>query len=87
MTTVFRLLLFVLSNLGMWELLRRKTKIDSCFFPSLTIALQVAFLFVAGILNLLKEAAAVLWRNGSFRQYTVWSRILWGNTGGILRRA
>ncbi len=64
MTTVFRLLLFILSNLGMWEFLRRKTKIDSCFFPSLTIALQVSFLFVAGILNLLKEAVAVLWLFG-----------------------
>ena len=61
MTTVFRLLLFILSNLGMWELLRRKTKIDICFFPSLTIALQISFFFAAGILNLLKEAAAVLW--------------------------
>lgn len=48
----------------MWELFRRRTRVNIYFLPSLTVAVQVCLLFVAGILNLLKEAAVLLWLIG-----------------------
>lgn len=42
---------FLLSNLGWWELLRRRAKLDPAFLPGAAIAVQVSLLFVAGILN------------------------------------
>lgn len=58
--TLIRLVAFFCSCLGFWEILHRNTKIDSYFFPSLTIAFQVSVLFIAGILNLLAEAVFLL---------------------------
>lgn len=55
------LAMFILSNLGYWEYLRRHLKADSCFFPSITIAFQTSVLFLAGILNMLPEASYLLY--------------------------
>lgn len=60
------LVLFMLSNLGYWEYLRRHLKVDSCFFPSITIAFQTSALFLAGILNMLPEASYILYAFGIF---------------------
>ena len=49
-----------ISTIGTWEWIRQKIKINVYFVPSLTIAVQVAFLFVAGILNFLFETAIFL---------------------------
>ena len=60
MVKVIKTLIFLLSNLGYWELFRRKTKIHPCFFPSLTIALQISSLIAGGFLNILYETAIFL---------------------------
>ena len=57
---IFRLLFLITSNIGSWELLRKKTKVDIFFIPSLTVALQTCILFFAGILNLLLETTIFL---------------------------
>lgn len=59
-----RIILFGLSNIGYWELIRRKTKTDILFLPSLTIAIQSVILFVSGLLNLLSECAILLYGFG-----------------------
>lgn len=66
MSTSLLLLLFIFSNLGMFELLRRKTSINKYFFPSCIIAIETSILFFAGILNILKEASYTLWIFGIF---------------------
>lgn len=63
---ILRVLLFVLSNIGVWEMLRRKTKIDKAFYPSATIAMQVVILFFAGLLNFLQEATWLIFSIGLF---------------------
>ena len=54
---LLRLFLFGISTIGFFELIRRvcRDKVNIYFLPSLTIAIQVTFLFVAGLLNLLPE--------------------------------
>ena len=59
-----KLLVFGVSNLGFWELIRRNSKIDKYFLPSLTIAIQVTVLFVAGLFNLLEEVTYLLYGVG-----------------------
>ena len=61
-----KLVLFGLSSLGAWELLRLicKDRIDIHFLPSLAIAIQVTVLFFAGLLNILPEAAVALYIAG-----------------------
>lgn len=61
-----KFLLFIISNIGYWELLRRKTRINILFLPSLTIAMQVTVLFFAGLSNLLFEATIFLYLLGFF---------------------
>lgn len=60
MITVLRLILFFLSSLGSWELLRRKTSVNVLFLPSLTIAVQTGILFLAGIVHCLMAGVIVL---------------------------
>ena len=48
---------FGLCNLGYWELFRRKLRIDPAYFPSLTVVLTISILYLAGILNFLREAS------------------------------
>lgn len=55
-----KLCILIISNLGLWELLRRKTKVNIYFIPSLTIALQTSVLFLCGLLNLLLEATILI---------------------------
>lgn len=64
MISVIKLILFCISNVGFWELIRRNTKINAYFFPSLTIAIQTTVLFVAGMLNLLREMTGLLYGIG-----------------------
>ena len=57
---------FGLCNLGYWELFRRKLRIDPAYFPSLTVVLTISILYLAGILNFLREASWGLWLTGFF---------------------
>ena len=70
MLTVMKLFLFICSCVGTWEWLNRKAGISVEFLPGVTIALQTSILFLAGILNLLKEAAFLLWAAGLL--YLIW---------------
>ena len=58
-----RLCLFGISSLGTFELLRKVCwdKIGIYFLPSLTIAIQVTALFLAGLLNFLPEMTMCLY--------------------------
>ncbi len=64
MVTAIRLLLFFISNLGWWEVIRKKTDVSVFFIPSLAIAIQVSILFLCGLLNLLPEGAYALCLGG-----------------------
>jgi hypothetical protein len=55
MIPIIKLFLFILSTIGSWEILRRNSKVNIYFLPSLTIAIQITLLFLAGLLNLLPE--------------------------------
>lgn len=57
---IVKLLCFILSNIGIWELLRRKTGVDVSFLPSLSVAIQVCCLIIGGILHILLPTAAAL---------------------------
>lgn len=58
-----RLCLFGISTLGTFELIRKACngKVGIYFLPSLTIAIQLTVLFLAGILNLLPEMTTSLY--------------------------
>lgn len=60
MMTILRLIVFALSCIGSWEVIRRKAGIHIYFLPSLTIAIQTGILFAAGLLGVLWEAAILL---------------------------
>ncbi len=60
----FKFFIFFLSNLGYWELLRKKVKINSYFLPSLTVAFQVSCLYFAGLFNVLYEVSILIWIGG-----------------------
>ena len=64
--TIIKAALFIASNIGVWELLRRRTGIDDSFIPGLTVALQTTALFAAGILNLLPAAVWLMYAFGLF---------------------
>ena len=64
MVTMLRLFGFILSSLGWWEMIRKRSDVNIYFIPSLTVAVQVVFLFLSGLLNLLREGAAVLFLLG-----------------------
>lgn len=74
-----KFVLFALSNLGVWELLRRHTRLCALsgfddyfnekdiglyFLPSLTIAIETTFLFIGGLLNILRETAFLIYLAG-----------------------
>lgn len=63
---ILRLFLFGISTIGSFELIRKASgdKVNLYFLPSLTIAIQVTFLFVAGLLNLLPEITMSLYLVG-----------------------
>jgi len=55
--SILKILLLVFSTLGLWELVRRSfPRADVSFVPGITVAAQVTLLFLAGLLNLLREA-------------------------------
>lgn len=56
-----KLILFVISSLGSWELIRRNTRIHVYFLPSLVIAIQTTVLFCAGLVNLLYMGMLLLY--------------------------
>ncbi len=62
--TIVKLIAFLISSIGTWEFLRRRIKVSVYFLPSLTIALQVAILFLAGLANVLKIIAIIIWALG-----------------------
>ena len=59
-----RFLLFCLSSVGCWELLRRYAGVPVAFLPSLTVAVQTVILFGGGLLNLLPECTLLLYIAG-----------------------
>ena len=63
---LLRLLLFFISTIGSFELIRKACddKVNIYFLPSLTIAIQVSVLFIAGLLNLLPETTIALYLVG-----------------------
>ena len=63
---ILRLILFAFSTLGTFELIRfvSRDKVNIYFLPSLTIAFQVSFLFIAGLLNFLRYATLFLYLLG-----------------------
>lgn len=64
MITALKLILFALSTVGWWELIRRHSNIDVYFIPGLTVAIQVTILFCCGLANLLPEGVYVLYFAG-----------------------
>ncbi len=62
--TIVKLFAFIVSNIGTFEFLRRRTKVSVYFLPSLTIALQVTILFLAGLSHILKIVAIIIWALG-----------------------
>lgn len=64
MGTAGRILLFFISNLGMWEYFRRKSKMNIFFLPAFTACMQITVLFCAGLLNCLKAAVLLLFCMG-----------------------
>lgn len=83
MTTLIRSVIFVFSNLGWWELLRRRLKVNMAFLPGAAIAIQTVFLFAAGILNLLTRCTYGIFAFGliSFAWFFLWKR-----EEGLIRR-
>lgn len=61
---ILRLLIFLLSNFGYWEFLRKKTKVHIYFLPALTVALQVSMLYFAGLFHILREVSLLLLLGG-----------------------
>ena len=66
MLIFIKLILFCLSNLGYYSLLKKKTDLNLCFFPVVTIGIQITVLFFAGILNLLPQVTYLLYLGGIF---------------------
>ena len=66
MLALLKLLLFVISTFGTFELIRKISgdEVNIYFLPSLTAAIQVCVLFAAGLLNLLPEAVYALYLVG-----------------------
>lgn len=62
--TLLKLGIFMLSNFGYWEFFRHKCKIGVYYLPAFTIAAQFMVLFAAGLLNLLGQAATVMYLFG-----------------------
>lgn len=61
---LLKLGLLICSYWGYWEFFRTKCKINIYFTPLFTVACQFVFLFLAGILNYLKEATVLTWLVG-----------------------
>lgn len=64
MLSIAKLLLFFLSSVGIWEIIRRNTTVNVYFLPGLTIAIQTTVLFFGGLWNLLPESAWLLYLIG-----------------------
>ena len=61
---ILKMVLFLVSNFGFWELARKKLKINVYFLPSLVIGSQILVLFIAGLLNLLPMATFLIYGAG-----------------------
>lgn len=83
--TTGKLFFFALSTLGFFELLRMVggNKIQIYFLPSLTIAVQVSVLLLAGLWNLLPETALALYLFGFFGLFL---RVFREKSLGFLRK-
>ncbi|MBP3721387.1 MAG: hypothetical protein J6J41_08630 [Clostridia bacterium] len=62
--TLVRTFLLVLSTVGLWEILRRRSSAHISFLPSLTAAAQTCILLLGGILGRLPETAWLLFLLG-----------------------
>lgn len=61
---LLRLSLFLFSSFGYWECFRKKAQINVFFLPAFTICLQTMLLFFAGLLNILKPVAMIVFAFG-----------------------
>ena len=61
MFVYIKILLFLLSSLGFWEIIYRKTNVNIYYLPSITIAIQVCVLILSGLLNCLNEFSNILY--------------------------
>lgn len=61
---MIRLLLFLLSSYGYWDYFRKEAKMNVFFLPAFTICLQTMLLFFAGLLNILKPVAVLIFAFG-----------------------
>lgn len=59
-----KILLFVISSFGYWELIKQYTKIDVHFLPGLVVAIQSTILFLAGLFNVLFETSLFMYVSG-----------------------
>ena len=57
-------LLFIFCNLGYWEFFQKKLNVDAAFYPSLSVVWTITALYLAGILNFLREASLAVWLFG-----------------------
>lgn len=57
-------LLFTFCNLGYWEFFQKKLNVDAAFYPSLSVVWTITALYLAGILNFLREASLAVWLFG-----------------------
>lgn len=62
--TVVCLLTFFLSSFGYWEFFRKKTNMSVYFLPFFTVTVEFSILFLAGLLNVMAEAALGLYALG-----------------------
>lgn len=56
--------IFLLSNVGWWTWIYKRTEIDTHFLPPITIMIQSTLLFFAGLLNILYVTAFLLYGIG-----------------------
>ena len=61
---LIRTVLFILSTVGFWELIRHRSNVHVSFLPSLTVALQACVLLAGGMVYLLPETAWILEGSG-----------------------
>ena len=58
--TIIKLLVFLLSQVGLWLLVRKKSGVRMAFAPVLSCCCQITVLFLAGLMNVLGHTSALL---------------------------
>lgn len=61
---ILKFVLFYMSNWGIWEFIRKKTKVNVHFLPIICCTSQILVLFICGLLNCLKYGAVIIYGTG-----------------------